>query len=283
MNDSLFLLFTELLLSSFDDVLARLFLGSASLVALGGDTLAGAGMSTGLTAFTTTHGVIDGVHHNTTVARAATQMAVATSLTTNLEVVFGVADDTNRGAACLKNHAHLTTGHLDNGVLVITRHQLCIGTCGANHFCTLTGAKLNVVDKGTERNFGKQERVADFGGSALTGHHSLTNLEALGAKDVALLTVGIADESDTGATVGVVLYGFDNSGNAIFAALEVDKTVQFLVTTANVTHGHLTLIVAATALADTEHKAFFRLGSGDIVVGNNEFVALTGGCGFNFL
>ena len=44
MNDSLFLLFTELLLSSFDDVLARLLLGSASLVALGRDTLARTGM-----------------------------------------------------------------------------------------------------------------------------------------------------------------------------------------------------------------------------------------------
>ena len=56
---ALFLLFTELLLSSFDDVLARLLLGSASLVALGRDTLARTGMSAGLTAFTTAHRVVN--------------------------------------------------------------------------------------------------------------------------------------------------------------------------------------------------------------------------------
>ena len=94
MNDSLFLLFTELLLSSFDDVLARLLLGSASLVALGRDTLARTGMSASLTAFTTAHRVVNGVHDNAAVARTTTEVTVTTSLTTNFEVVLGVADDT---------------------------------------------------------------------------------------------------------------------------------------------------------------------------------------------
>lgn len=283
MNDSLFLLFTELLLSSFDDVLARLFLRSAGLVALGGDTLARAGMSAGLTAFTTTHGVIDGVHDNAAVARTATEMTVATSLTSNFEVVLGVADNADRGTACLKDHAHFAAGHFDDGILVIARHQLGIGTGGANHLGSLAWAELNVVDESTEGDFGEQEGVADLGGSALAGHNSLADLESLGAEDVTLLTVSIGDKCDTGATVGVVLDGFDNSGDTVLSALEVDKTIQFLVTTADITHGHLTLIVTATALADTIHKALFRLVSSDVVIGNDKLVTLAGGRGFNFL
>ena len=283
MNDSLFLLFTGLLLSSFDDVLARLFLGSASLVALGGDALAGARMSTRLTTFTSTHGVIDGIHHNTTVARTATQVTITTCLTPNLKIMLGVTDDTDCSTTRLKNHTHLTTRHLNDSVFVVARHQLCIGSCRTNHLGTLARAKFDIVDKGSERNFGKQKGIADFRGCTLTGHYCLSYLEALGAENVTLLTVGIAYKCDTRTTVRVILNGLDNSWNAIFAAFEVDKTIQFLVATANVTHGHLTLVVTATAFADTIHEALFRLGSGNIVVCNNEFVALTGGCWFNFL
>ena len=283
MNDSLFLLFTELLLSSFDNVLARLFFRSASLVALSGDTLAGTGMSARLTAFTTTHGVINGVHDNTAVARAATQMTIAPGFTTNFEVVLGVADDADGGTASLKDHAHFAAGHFDDGILVIARHQLSISTGRANHLGSLAWAELNVVDESTEGDFSEQEGVADLGGSALAGHNSLADLESLGAEDVTLLTVSIGDKCDTGATVGVVLDGFDNSGDTVLGALEVNKTIQFLVTTADITHGHLTLIVTATALADTIHKALFRLVGSDVVIGNDKLVTLTGCCGFNFL
>ena len=283
MNDSLFLLFTELLLSSFDDVLARLLLGSASLVALGGNTLARTGMATSLTAFTTTHGVINGVHYHTTVARTATQMTATASLTANLKVVLGVADDTDGCTACLENHAHFAARHLDDGVFIVARHQLGIGTSGADHLGTLTWTELDVVDKRTEGDFGKEKRVADFRGDASSGHDGLANLETLGAKDVTLLTVSIAYESDARTAVGVVLNGLYNGGDTIFATLEVDEAEKFLVATANVAHGHLALIVTATALADTKDKAFFWLACGYIVVGDNEFVALARSCRFNFL
>mgnify|MGYP003397876849 CR=1 FL=1 len=99
MNDSLFLLFTELLLSSFDDVLARLLLGSASLVALGRDTLARTGMSAGLAALATAHRVVDWVHDNTAVARTTAEVAAATCLTSDLEIMLGITDDADRGTA----------------------------------------------------------------------------------------------------------------------------------------------------------------------------------------
>ena len=45
-----------------------MLLGRAGLQALAVETLAGAGMTTGSAAFTTTHGVIDRVHYHTAVA-----------------------------------------------------------------------------------------------------------------------------------------------------------------------------------------------------------------------
>ena len=283
MNDSLFLLFTELLLSSFDDVLARLLLGSASLVTLGRDTLARTGMSAGLTAFTTAHRVVNGVHNNAAVARTTAEMTVATGLTTDLKVVLGIAHDTDSSAASLEDHTHLAAGHLDDGVLVVTRHQLGIGTSRTHHLGTLAGTELDVVDKRTERNLGEQQRVSNLGSHTGTRHDGLSNLQALGAEDVALLTIGIAHEGDTRTTVRVVLDGLHHGGDTVFVTLEVDEAVKLLVATADVAHGHLTLIVAAATFADTVNKALFRTRCGDVVIGDNQLVTLTGGCGFNFL
>ena len=56
-------------------------------------------MTTSLTAFATTHGVIDRVHDNTAVAGASAEPTATTGLTTDLEVVLGVGDDTDSGTA----------------------------------------------------------------------------------------------------------------------------------------------------------------------------------------
>ena len=238
-------------------------------------------MSTSLTTFTTTHRVINGVHNNAAVARTTTQMTATTSLTTNLKVVLRIADNTDGGTTSLKNHAHLATRHLDDSILVVTRHQLSISTGRTDHLGTLARTKLDIVYQRTERNLGQQQRIADFRNSTGTRHNSLTNFQTLRAKYIALLTVGIANKCNTRTTVGVVLDSLHDGGNTILIALEVDKTIQFLVATANVAHGHLTLIVATTTLADTVDKTFFRLSSGNIVIGDNELVTLAGSCGFN--
>ena len=283
MNDSLFLFFTELLLSSFDDILARLLLGSASLVTLGRDTLARTGMSASLATFTTAHRVVNGVHDNAAVARTATKVTATAGLTTNLEVMLRVADDTDSGTASLEDHTHLTAGHFNDSILVVARHELGISTGGTHHLGTLTRTKLNVVNECTERYLGEQQSVANLRSHTGARHDSLTNLQALGAEDIALLAISIADEGDTRAAVGVILDCLHNCGNTVFVAFEVNKTVEFLMTTTDITHGHLTLVVAAAAFADTIDKALLRSCCGDIIVGDNEFVTLTGGCGFNFL
>ena len=73
MNGSYCYVFIRLLFSTFDDVLRRVLLGRTSLEALGVETLARTGMTTGSAAFTTTHGVIDRVHNTTAVAGATTE------------------------------------------------------------------------------------------------------------------------------------------------------------------------------------------------------------------
>ena len=283
MNDSVFLLFTELLLSSFDDVLARLLLGSASLVALSRDTLARTGMSASLTALTTAHRVVDRIHDNAAVARTTAEVTAAAGLTADFKVVLRIAHDTNSGTASLENHAHLAAGHLDDGILIVTAHQLGICTGRTHHLGTLARTKLDIVNQRAERNLSKQQGVSHLGSDTGTGHDGLADLQALGAEDVALLAVGIAHEGDTRTAVGIVLDGLHHSGDTILVTLEIDKTEQLFVSAADIAHRHLTLIVTATALTLAVDKALLRSGSSDVVVGDNQLVALTRSRRFNFL
>ncbi len=65
-------------------------------------------MSTGLTAFTTTHGVIHRVHNNTAVVRTTTEPTRATGLTRLLEGVVRVAYATDGSLTSREDQASLT-------------------------------------------------------------------------------------------------------------------------------------------------------------------------------
>ena len=77
----------------------------AGLVAFSGHTLARTRITTGSTAFTTTHRVIDRVHDDTAVARTATEPAAAAGLAGHLEAVVSVGDDADGGLAGAEDHA----------------------------------------------------------------------------------------------------------------------------------------------------------------------------------
>ena len=96
----------------------------AGFEALRRHAVTAAWVSTGVTAFTTTHGVVDWVHDHTTYTRTATQPTAATGLTGHLLVVLTVAHATNGGQASRKDHPHLSAGQCDHSVLAVTGLQL---------------------------------------------------------------------------------------------------------------------------------------------------------------
>ena len=116
-----------------------MLLRRTSLQALSVKTSARTGMTTRLTALATTHRVIDGVHHDTTVVRTTTQPAAATSLAALLESVVRVAYHTYSSAACQKHLTGFSGRQFDYRIVSLTGSKLseCAGrTC---HSGTLTG------------------------------------------------------------------------------------------------------------------------------------------------
>ena len=85
-----------------------MLLRRTGLEALGVETCARTGITTRLTAFTTTHRVVNRVHDDTTVVGTAAELAGASCLTAAFKSVVGVADYAHCGAAGQKHLAGLT-------------------------------------------------------------------------------------------------------------------------------------------------------------------------------
>ena len=227
--------------------------------------------------------MVNRIHHNATVTRATTQPTATTGLTANLKVVLRIRNNTDSGTARLENHTHLTARHLDDSILAVARHQLSIGTSAAHHLGTLARTKLDIVNQRTERNLGKSQSIANLGGNTITRHDSLTDFQTLRAEDITLLTVCVENKSNTGSTIRVVFDSLHDCGNTVLVSLEVDEAIQLLMATAQIAHGHLTLVVTATTLTIAAHQTLFRLAGRDVVIRDNDLMTLAGGCRFNFL
>jgi hypothetical protein len=103
------------------------------------------------------------------------------------------------------------------------------------------------VNHGTDRNLIEREAVADLGSDTATGLDLLAYLKALRSDDIPLLSIGILNKSDTSAAVRIVLDGKNLCRLVVFVTKEIDDTVHLLVSATDITHGHLTSVVASAS------------------------------------
>src|SRR5207302_6419938 len=100
-------------------------------------------------------------------------------------------------------------------------------------------------------------------------------------QDVTLLAVGVVQQRDPGAAVGVVLHRGDGRGDAQLVALEIDDAVQLAVPAALVTNRDLALGVAPGIFLERNQQALLRLlAFGDVLEGADRHEAAAGRGGF---
>ena len=203
------------------------------------------------TTFTTTKGVIDRVH-NAEPARAACR-------TRGFIHVIDIGNLTHDGEAIFRNVANFATRELDLAELAVFSDEFCTCTCGTSDLSALARFHFDVVDNGVQRNIAERKSVtnAEFGTFARIQH--VTNLDFGRSDDVAALAVLVLDQSDTSRTVRIVFDRFNGAGDACKLALEVDDTIQFLVTTTATAGGDFTGVVTAGATLDAFGERLVRL------------------------
>jgi hypothetical protein len=115
------IIYSLFFVSSFDNILVGKLLRCTCLETLSIQALTGTWVTTGLTAFTTTHRVINRVHDNTTVVRTTAQPTRTTGLTGTLKSVVGVAYTTNSSFTSTQNLASFTRRELNHTITTLTR------------------------------------------------------------------------------------------------------------------------------------------------------------------
>lgn len=112
-----------------------------------------------------------------------------------------------------------------------------------------TRMQLNIMDLCTDGYVGQGQAVACFCLCGLTAHNLHAVGQPGGGKDIGFLPVLIADQSDVGAPVGVILDTDNRCRNPILAVpLEINDPVFSLGAASAVPNGNLALVVPASVL-----------------------------------
>lgn len=177
--------------------------------------------------FTTTVGVVDGVHRGTAGLGADTAVAVPTGFTDDHVGEVFVADGTHRRHTLTQDVAHLSGRKPQGDIFAVAAHDLSVTAGAAGDLAALTGIHLDVVDQGTDGDVFQLHRVARFDVQArFGGHDGIADLHAFGLKDVALLPVDVVDQADPAVAVRIVLDRRDPSLDTELVPLEIDDPVE---------------------------------------------------------
>src|SRR5262249_34932840 len=87
--------------------------------------------------------------------------------------------------------------------------------------------------------------------------NGVSNLEPFRLQDVTLLTVGIKNERQPRAAVGIIFKRHHFAWDAIFIALKVDGAIGTLVAAALMAHNHQAKVVPSRLFAQAAGQAFF--------------------------
>src|ERR1039458_2332065 len=184
-----------------------------------------------------------------------------------LVLVIGVADLAHGGVAADLDPPHLAGGHPHGGEITLLGDQLGRDAGAAHQLAAPTGDYLEVVDGRSERDVGERQGVAglDLGTDARADERP--DGQPHRSEDVPLLAVGVMEEGDPGAPVGVVLDLGHPGDHVALGAPEVDHPVELGVAATAVTHRDPAGVVAAARLLEVDGQAALRGAAGHLLEG----------------
>src|SRR5690606_7868443 len=104
--------------------------------------------------------MVDRVHRDAAVVRAAPLPAHPAGLADLDVLVVGVADRTDRRHALRPHQALLAGGKTQQRVVAVLADQLTVGATGAGELAALADLELDIVHHGADRDRAQRHRVA---------------------------------------------------------------------------------------------------------------------------
>ena len=101
------------------------------------------------------------------------------------------------------------------------------------------------MNRGTNRYCTNRQSVTGLDRCVLATDDRRASTNTLWCQYVATLTVGVLDQSNVRAAIGIVLKTLYNALNSVFVALEVNNAIVLLVTAALMANRNTSVVVAA--------------------------------------
>lgn len=208
-------------------------------------------------AFTTTHGMINRVHGDTTHPRPTPQPSPPTRLSQGDVFVALVAHLTDRGLTLRQDHVYLTGRQFDVGISPFLGHQLGKASRAPHQLSTSPRSKLDVVDLGACGNIAKRQHVTGGNIRFLTRHHRIAHDDLVGRNDVAFFSISIMQQGDTGGPIRVILDTRYPCGNVHLVTFEIDQAISLFMPTTAMPACDATIGVSPALLEQRSKKTSF--------------------------
>src|SRR6266851_313000 len=190
----------------------------------------------------------------------------ASGLAESFILMVEVAHLANRGHAIDGKLAHFSAGHLHQRQVALFAEQLRRAARRAHRLPPAARVQFEVVHHRARRNVANLQRVAGKNVRAFTGLHRGANFKPHRMQNVAFLAIGVMQQRDVGAAIGVVFDGRDFRGHTDFVAPEIYLAVLlFVPATAMPDHDFAVIVAAAGALFRLQQR-LFRLLLGDMAL-----------------
>src|SRR5258707_7034954 len=188
----------------------------------------------------------------------------ASGLAKRFILMIKVANLANRGHAIDGKLAHFAAWHLDQREVAFFAEQLRRATCRANGVSAASRVQLEVVHHRAGRNVANLQRVAGKNVRAFAGLHRGADFKPHRMDDVALLAIGVMQQRDVRAAIGVIFDGRNFCRHTDFVAPEIHLAVLLLVAAAAMPNHNFAVIVASAGSLFRLKQGFLRLLLGDM-------------------
>src|SRR5690606_6990467 len=104
--------------------------------------------------------------------------------------------------------------------------------------------KFDIVNQCTQRNISHLHGISYLWSNSLTGNQGLSHLNAFWSDDIGLSSIHIIQQCKTGGSVGIVFNCFNYSRYTVFVSLKINNSKSLLMSTANISGGHLSCAIS---------------------------------------
>src|SRR5262245_585652 len=215
--------------------------------------------ATGGAAFTTTVRMVDRVHGDTAIVRAATAPTATAGLAIVHVAVVRVRHSADRCKARAVHDALFARIEAQDRHALVAPDELGIGAGRPRDLATLARLQLDVVDDGADRHRRKRHGIARLHVHGLARHDLVTGGDALRRQDVGELAVLVFDQRNESGPVRIIFKTLDRCRHVELAALEVDDAVRTLVAATDETRRHAAVIVTPARRGQPFGQALYRL------------------------